>query len=384
MTTPAISRNVLTQSKYTRTFPNGSVDTLTSSVGATVDREQRPASVNGGRLRGYKLCSGWTHSSTKAARLPDSCSYLSGTTLLKDAGDIWDGVYPSALMAPSSLIGEAQTKALLKLKSQDIHLGNFLAEGHKTVEMVTRRASSIVRQVSSFRRKRPKDWDRVVSIQTGNLRRDRWCEIPNSWLELQYGWNPLMSDIYGSLQHLEKRKRFNVPFVTVKQTLKDQAFSQQTSSSAAYSSDAHFVHDQRVTCFMTFGLKNAQLAELSSLGLINPAEILWEVTRYSFVVDWFLPIGNWLSALTGAAGYDFITGGLSSKSVCTFKRSGVKFEQIGGRAVSYPSGVRWSGESSSYSRTCYANTPFPGLYVKNPISAKHIANALSLLVQAFR
>jgi hypothetical protein len=33
------------------------------------------------------------------------------------------------------------------------------------------------------------------------------------------------------------------------------------------------------------------------LGLLDPATVLWEIIPYSFVVDWFLPIGSYLDNL---------------------------------------------------------------------------------------
>jgi len=33
------------------------------------------------------------------------------------------------------------------------------------------------------------------------------------------------------------------------------------------------------------------------ISLGNPMELAWELIPFSFVVDWFLPIGNWISAL---------------------------------------------------------------------------------------
>jgi hypothetical protein len=47
---------------------------------------------------------------------------------------------------------------------------------------------------------------------------------------------------------------------------------------------------------------------LSNHDLINPLSIGWEVIPYSFVVDWFAPIGNTLSSLTATAGLDFLGG----------------------------------------------------------------------------
>jgi hypothetical protein len=56
----------------------------------------------------------------------------------------------------------------------------------------------------------------------------------------------------------------------------------------------------RVTCTMT--------AELETLGLLNPLSLAWELLPYSFVIDWFLPIGDYLAATTASAGMTWVNG----------------------------------------------------------------------------
>lgn len=50
------------------------------------------------------------------------------------------------------------------------------------------------------------------------------------------------------------------------------------------------------------------LSALGSLGLTNPLDVAWEVLPFSFVVDWFIPIGNWLNVLDAMHGYRFRAG----------------------------------------------------------------------------
>jgi hypothetical protein len=40
-----------------------------------------------------------------------------------------------------------------------------------------------------------------------------------------------------------------------------------------------------------------ELSALRQMGLGNPASILWERLPYSFVIDWFIPIGNYLELI---------------------------------------------------------------------------------------
>ena len=43
-------------------------------------------------------------------------------------------------------------------------------------------------------------------------------------------------------------------------------------------------------------ITNPNANTFSSLGLANPALVAWELVPFSFVIDWVLPIGSWLTA----------------------------------------------------------------------------------------
>ena len=398
MTTPAINRSVIGVTAMYRTSWSDTVPPYTSYLGDTNsswDEETRPQSSNGGRANGFRLCHPWSHSGRKwQVTGGHAHSHLiAGTHGDQD----WPGVSfwgggntfnpPSPGSPSQNLINSTEVKALNKLKSQDFHLGNFLAESRQTIGMVAGNARRIAKQVHNFRRTSPAGWSAVKQFQRGNLPRSKWPCIPSAWLELQYGWIPLMSDINGALHHLARRARFgDIPVVVVKSTGKSSSLIKSgpisgKAFSAVYKNEYEVNHRVKVT--LAYGMADPQLAELSSLGLINPLEIVWEVIPYSFVVDWFLPIGGWLSALTADVGYSFISGTKSIKSEMKFKGSrDLSYNAPGYVVTISPSGM--SGFTRNYSRTCYSGSPVPGLYVKNPLSTLHLANALALLAQAFR
>ena len=137
-----------------------------------------------------------------------------------------------------------------------------------------------------------------------------------------------------------------------------------------------------VKTYLHYGLQSNPLAELSSVGLINPVELAWELLPYSFVVDWFLPIGPWISALTADVGFTFVTGGQSRKTTMVPNGSPTVLSQASDiLSLSIPS---FSGKSERFDRHCYAQSPVPGLYVKNPLSTLHVLNAIALNSQAFQ
>jgi hypothetical protein len=160
------------------------------------------------------------------------------------------------------------------------------------------------------------------------------------------------------------------------------------SSNAVFPASLKVTRKIRYSCrtYAYYRLRNAGLATLSQLGLINPAVIVWERLPYSFVVDWFAPVGSWLNALTAAAGYDFVTGCRSTMSVVT----GVEPEADMSNPLTYfnvlgdPENVYATFKQGRMDRGVLTSSPVPGFYFKNPISTVHMANALALLRNAFR
>lgn len=413
---PYPAENIITNEPHPFGYALNGVPHITGNLPISRKYNIHPAAANATMLKGFKYCRGWDKTFGKYTLVDSGNSgwrgriyTLGGLDLYSPLGaaDAWFlpvvDVFPGVPSLPSgNIVNAALVTALNKLKDQDFHLGNFVAEAHKSLDMIGDRFTSIAKSVESFRAKRPKDWEKVKRIQTGNLPRKWWHRIPGYWLETQYGWKPLMQDVYGALHHILRASRYEVPYVFVeshKQTVSDFTHHLPLTGGpiwisgvqAGLGADLHFHDKQTVGVALVYGITSPLLAELSSLGLINPAEVLWETTRFSFVVDWALPIGPWLSALTAPVGYNFITGSLSLMT----KREFVGSSMTGNMpsAVAGPSYVDYYGYPSApvmtstvgqFTRSCYTSSPVPGLYVKNPLSFDHVANGLSLLVQAFR
>lgn len=53
---------------------------------------------------------------------------------------------------------------------------------------------------------------------------------------------------------------------------------------------------------------------LSRIGLTNPAVLAWDVIPWSFVVNWVIPIGDWLESIDSTVGLDYL-GGTYSRGV---------------------------------------------------------------------
>jgi hypothetical protein len=125
----------------------------------------------------------------------------------------------------------------------------------------------------------------------------------------------------------------------------------------------------------------------SQLGLTSPISLGWELIPFSFVIDWFLPIG---AALNAASAFDGLTFHSGYKAYRTEKRSQIDYnlsdtstdatydrkEQISGSGT---------GTSIHYTRTKLTSFPSARVpTVKNPVSLIHAANAVALVIANLR
>lgn len=137
--------------------------------------------------------------------------------------------------------------------------------------------------------KRWSTWDPTTkSYKSNNLL--PYQVLANRWLELQYGWLPLLKDVEEGAQFLARLLEFPMEKSYTARRKKKHSYT-LTSPSIAELSDR--------TQAVTHGKLIARLSEIDNFqlsGLNDPLSVGWELTPFSFVADWFIPIGTYLSA----------------------------------------------------------------------------------------
>lgn len=358
--------------------------------------EARPATRKTKRTSsGWRSPSSWSHSKYVAvAPNVEFSVYKSFTGGISSTIDgnlqVTDGgTWPDGGLLPSlgNLEALAVNQALLKLSNQDVGLAEDFFQRQQMSNMIGDKVGKISDSVNDYKRRHPKDWGKVKKLT--RYGRKKLGAIPNSWLEYQYGWVPLLLDVKGVFDVMKHRdsdyKNFRVSVKTRK-----GSHNQYTSGIRRSTFKLHpgpyvkAVYDDTASVFvrLDYNMVNPALHELQRLGVVNPAAIAWELVPYSFVVDWFLPVGNYLQAWTADLGLAFTGGSISRYQ----KRKGVSLIATGNpytKETASFSGGRL--ENFAMSRTVLSSTPAPRLpSFKNPLSLGHFANAMSLLVSAFK
>jgi hypothetical protein len=139
--------------------------------------------------------------------------------------------------------------------------------------------------------------------------------LANNWLELQYGWKPLLQDIRGAMLAITKLHEdsfLSEVRGSAKRSVTDNGKVFSGSSPYVVTlGDREITTDYCVKVAVRYRIANKKLAFLQQTGFTNPINLLWEILPYSFVADWALPIGPWLSQLSAWDGLEFYDGWLT-------------------------------------------------------------------------
>lgn len=292
---------------------------------------------------------------------------------------------------------QARTKLLTGLKSQTVNLAQMYAERKQTSNLVlgtlrTLRSAGTALHAGAFR-----DLYQVLGLGRPSYSRERflrelyWSDrrkcIEGTWLELQYGWKPLLQDIHGSMEALV-RTQFAKPLkykATAKFNVNDSRIIGQPGLPGPT-----ITHEasgfQVVKYVVEYRTTNDVVSSAAQLGLLNPAQLVWELLPYSFVVDWFLPVGQALSQLDSTAGLSFFQG---TKTVFTKGTTKASTVSVPTPSVYGPQGYDGlkigTREEVHMTRDVMSQFPAPALPVlKNPFSSVHVANAIALLATSFK
>lgn len=164
-----------------------------------------------------------------------------------------------------------------------------IAERNKTLQMVGSAVNRLISAARNVRRGRFAQAARDLKIQKPKNLKDFNKYFAENWLAYRYGWTPLYGSIAASLEVFDKPPRDHF----VKATVSAQRSIQDSWVTAAITMKGRMV------------VESPTVARLNQMGLLNPLSVAWELVPFSFVADWFLPVGSYLESMTSFTGLRF-------------------------------------------------------------------------------
>jgi hypothetical protein len=292
-------------------------------------------------------------------------------------GTLISGGKPSPKV-PQNLVNRVTTQALNNANDQHIDLATTLAESKKTVNEI----ASLVRQVAlSYKHLRRGNWNAALRIITGSKVGKSVNKNPSSaWLRYQYGIMPIMRDVQGLIKLLDADFKKEGAHFVAKSSAVESAFLVPTFPPSHYKMWSEVKSlKYGATAKYYYRVDDTMLEMLSNLTTLQPLTVVWELLPYSFIVDWFFPIGSFLQATNATIGLTFSDGYIGRKSVYDNR---TKFWPVTDNTSK--SSLTGTAPESHIRNVCYMRTriysfPTAKLYVKSPFSGSHLISAIALL-----
>lgn len=294
----------------------------------------------------------------------------------------------------ATLEADMTRRMLNDLKDQSTNLGVAIGEGKQTANLYLDAAKRIASAGRSLRQGNLAGAASAFAGISVSKRQDtnylnEWKKkgplaLANGWLQLQYGWKPHLSDIYGSLEFLANKLHRMPRYRVSKGGSKTVTTTSVAPPGGIGFGDLTTVSNQYDVKIIIY-YSGSENHDPSSLGLTNPLMIAWELVPWSFVVDWMLPIGNYLNNLDATYGLTFVKGCKTRffrgrTTIAEFGVSGQTTTDVVSN-ISTVLQVRETVHCTRAKLTGFPSVPPPKL--KSPFSPMHIANASALLFQAF-
>lgn len=285
---------------------------------------------------------------------------------------------PKAMTA--NMRNRLNTELLLKVGARKASYGESLGEMRQTANHLAGTVSSLVKGVLAARKG---NWGKAAyewGVSPKSLKGTKgWA---SKWLSYQYAWQPLMGEVYDTYGLLTNGFREKKLIASSVRVLRDTHTASDKDIRSGYTSKVWGNSQVQYRAKVYYSISDSSLSRFHQLGLINPLEVAWALTPYSFVVDWFVPVGNVLEALTATFGVDFIDGFYSQKASAAYTTQPHVNPTFGAKVSANT--IQSRTEITSYSRQRMTGFPLPGLYVKSPFSTTHVTSALALVRQLIR
>jgi hypothetical protein len=302
-----------------------------------------------------------------------------------------------------NLAAESLAKAKAKVQSAELDLAVMLGELGETLLMLKSPFSELAKVLASNWKLVSKTRNSKIFAPSGNQfgrrpSQNHWAHdtanlIAGNWLLYRYGIIPLISDIDSIMQAFEdkakhvfsvlQRKRGTVTSVdTVSSTIYNQYLGNMNGQWDVLSKTTYTTKATSVVYFQ-------RLLELQTLGRLrfaglHPCQIpgaMWELVPFSFVVDWFVGVGNWLKAITPDASLTMLGYCTSVYAKCEYSREAINLRWYNGfPGLTRSSAAKYNSCTETLVRTVKTGSDWyvPPVLNVNRYKFKQICDSLAL------
>lgn len=304
--------------------------------------------------------------------------------IIGDIGGYVENQVGNSELALPGLDQIALIKATAKMKETPVLGGEILATLGQTISMLKRPFGSSLELIAKIER-RKKFWlgkKAYNAAQAG----------AKAWLETRYGWKPLIGDAQ-SIMRTATKSRLSLSEVRVaRASAKDERTLIETVDTYICSNSYRVRGTKtrtikvRASAGIFYRLLPIDQGEavLRQLGLHgqNVPSTVWELIPLSFVVDWFVNAGLWITAITPRSDIQTLGNWVTKVTDTTYDLSGGSMTRQMSNPTATYSGT-WnpvSHKGNYVSRKVNQSLALTPLLLNRPLSIAHQIDGISLLL----
>lgn len=364
----------------TRRFPSdGSSLRVSMPVGFSGERNSRFAQQVADRLSATTPFNGYVYQVKTQKPAWYTAYYLFGQKTYNWRDNVSAGyhlVYDPKTSLTTAADNAARTRFYQKM-STSFSGPTVLGELRETLQMIRKPAIGLRRGLNAY------TMDAVRIRSRSRKLSDYSKSVSELWLEYRFGWKPLISDIESGFDAFSKRL-YDIPIekfrIREKRTSSETLRRSINSTPYSYDGvDLNIVREDRYTSTAQYiGAIYTPITSQSSipasLGFV-PEEfvpVAWELMPYSFLIDYFVNIGDILQATYTASRLRYVycqltTRGIVTSRVTTESKIRPGFSGIVEQGTA-------EAVSKLVSRQSVSSVPIPGLTVSTTLGTFRALN----------
>lgn len=256
----------------------------------------------------------------------DRCNMI-GTRSMSDIQDMQPLPVPTLDVPIASLSDRAITSAWANIGTNEMLLLATTAECNQSVQGLVWLVRKAARIAKAVRKKQLRQLKREIT----------WKEMQEVYMNARYNLRPLAYDIEGIMNILNdgikkpERQTFRGFTVDTKSVSEDSESSLLYKWYLDYRMKISKVSSATITARAGV-LTNASLNNYGqALGLDKLVETVWDLTPYSFILDWFANVGDTLSSWAPSTGFTTLTSWVVTEQV--------EIQKVYFKGLTYPTDV---------------------------------------------
>lgn len=275
-----------------------------------------------------------------------------------------------------------QSKLQAAIKGHDFNASMAFAEVEKSALTIKRSAIAITRMMRGLVTGNAQMALRALGALPGQRETARIGamlkrgDIPAALLAMRYGWDPMLSDAFSAYDAIRASAKDRSLTFKVRKTVKFEG--EDSSSPSTYKLPTKGFRSVTLSVRMS-----EKLGFVQDYNVLDPAGVIWERVPFSFVVDWFIPIGQFLenASFFGSFTSQVVRSNYAYSAADSSR--GTPWPDGGGSVITAQDS--WKGVRRTFVRTVSNGVPLspPSLKtMKKAFSTTHLQNAAAIIAVA--